>query len=256
MKDQNGKIIRSAVEKICAEKEFYTFSLDLDDEDTGEKFDYDKRTFDEMDGRIAAIAGKIISHNSINLLTNDERENLAKYVAYQFYRSPAIRNITMPSFIEKEQVRQAHGLVLLDNVFLEEFSNILVKLNLKIINATEHHEFIISDSPVLFSPTAEGIYFPISPQHCLCYYKKDTIFLDSILINELEFLVSIKFNIAHSEDILKSIWSGTHQNHILSFCNSKNDSYWKCILSTKNSWTCMDYFKKDIDEDFERLINY
>lgn len=56
MKDQKGKIIRGAVEKLCAEKEFYTFSLDIDDEDTGEKFDYDKRTFDEMDGKIAGIS--------------------------------------------------------------------------------------------------------------------------------------------------------------------------------------------------------
>jgi Protein of unknown function (DUF4238) len=254
MKDQEGKIIRSAVENLCAEKEFYTFSLDLDDEDTGEIFDYDKRTFDGMDGRIAAIAGKIISNNSTDLLTNNERENLAKYVTYQFYRSPAIRNITMPSTIGKQQIRQAHGLILLDNDFLEEFSNILIELNLKIVNPTENHEFIISDSPVLFCPTAEGIYFPISPKHCLYYYKEGTIFLDSILINELEFLGSVKFNIARSEDILKSIWNGTHENHVFDFCSTENNYYWKCILKTKDSLKCENYFRKDIHEDFERLM--
>jgi hypothetical protein len=32
--------------------------------------------------RIAEISGKIISHNSIDLLTEDERENLARYISY------------------------------------------------------------------------------------------------------------------------------------------------------------------------------
>jgi hypothetical protein len=162
----------------------------------------------------------------------------------------------MPLPIEEKYIRQAHGLILIDNFLFDNLSNALVKLNLKTIHANEDHEFIISDSPVLWTPTAEGIYFPISPKHCLCYYREDTIFLDSILINELEFLGSVRFNIAHSEDILKHIWNGTHQNHISNFCNTKKDSYWKCILSTKNSLACMNYFKKDIHEDFERLINY
>lgn len=197
-----------------------------------------------------------ISHNSINLLTEDERENLARYVAYQHYRSPAVRNSTMPLPIKEKYVRQAHGLILIDNFFFDNLSNALVKLNLKIIHANKDHEFIISDSPVLWSPTAEGIYFPISPKHCLCYYRENTVFLDSILINELEFLVSVKFNIAHNEDILESIWKNKYKKHIDDFRNTKDHSYWNCILNIKNSSICQKYFKENMYKEFEMLIDY
>jgi Protein of unknown function (DUF4238) len=256
MKDRDGKIIKSAVENLCAEKEFYNFSLDLPDEDTGDAFDYDKCVFDKIDGVIAPILEKIINQNSADSLTKDEIKNLAKYVVYQFYRSPAIKDIARNLYIDEKNIRQAQGLILLDSKFFDDLSNALIKLNLKIINATEDSAFIISDSPVLWSPTAEGIYFPISPKHCLCYHKKNSALLDCILINELEFLVSVKFNIANNKAILKSIWNREYDKHVASFCSVNTGSYWSCILITKKSSICINHFKEKIHKDFARLIDY
>lgn len=55
MKDQDGKIISSSVNNLCAEKSFYSFSLDVEDENTNGTLDYDKQVFDKIDGEIAPV---------------------------------------------------------------------------------------------------------------------------------------------------------------------------------------------------------
>lgn len=255
MSDQNGKIISSTVENLCAEKEFYCFSLDIDDEDTGETLDYDKQVFDEVDRQIAPIVKKVISQHNVDMLTDSERKFIAKYIVYQYFRSPAAKNVAISLSTDQKSARQIQGLNLLDSEFIEHISDIINGLRLRIVEATEGNEFIISDSPVLWSPTADGIYFPISPNYCLCYQKSDIVPLDSICINDLELRASSRFNIAQNKDTLENIWQNTYQKHITEFCNTGNPSYWKCILKNNDSLNCIKSFKEDIYEEFKVLIN-
>jgi hypothetical protein len=149
---------------------------------------------------------------------------------------------------------QIFGLNLLDIQFIEKLADVINSLNLKIIYPTGNCNFIISDSPVLWTLTAEGIYFPISPLHCLCYHKGDSVILDSICINELEFLESVRFNIAQDQYILDNIWQQTYKQHIDKFCRMGNPSYWKCMLTTHNRLTCIKYFKYNIYEEFFTIV--
>jgi hypothetical protein len=255
MKDQDGKIINSPVENLCAEKSFYCFSLDIEDEYTGKTLDYDKQVFDEIDGLISPIVKKIVGQGSVEILDENDRRNLAKYVTYQYMRSPAVKNIAISLTTNERDAKQIQGLNLLDKNFINRFSDILYKLRLKLIKSNEDVKYIISDSPVLWSPTAEGIYFPISPDYCLCYQKEDTDTLDSICINEIEFLASVRFNISQTDNTLNNIWQNIYQRDIDRFCGTDIPSYWKCILSKKDSSHCIEEFKDNIFEDFKGLIN-
>ena len=176
--DKVGQIITNSVASFCAEREFYCFSLDIDDEKTGEKLDYDKIIFNEIDSNIAPIVKKILIQGSIDLLLENEKKELSKYVVYQYLRSPQAKNLANSLCSSERAARQIHGLALLDQDYMEQFSHIVYNLKLKLIKANEGEQFIISDSPVLWSPTAEGIHFPISPEYCLCYQKIDVLPLD------------------------------------------------------------------------------
>ena len=259
MKDQEGKIISSSVDNLCAEKSFYSFSLDIKDENTSDILDYDKQVFDQIDGEIAPVVKTIIEQHSIDILNDDDRAKLAKYVVYQYMRSPAVKNIAVFLAQDDKDARQIQGLNLLDKEYINRISSIISNFKLELIRATQGVKFIISDSPVLWSPTAEGIYFPISPDYCLCYqqlgndFKASVNLLDSICINELEFLASVRFNVAKSKDTLQDIWQGSHQSHISNFCQA-GTSYWRCILENKNSLHCIERFREKICEEFQSLL--
>jgi hypothetical protein len=237
MKDQDGKIISSSVDYLCAEKSFYSFSLDIEDENTSKTLDYDKQAFDKIDSEIAPVIQKLVEQHNIDVLNDDDRAKLATYVVYQYMRSPAVKNIAVSLTQNDKVARQIQGLNLLDGEYIQRLSEIISNFKLELIRATQGVNFIISDSPVLWSPTAEGIYFPISPDYCLFYQPLDNDsqssfnLLDSICINQLEFLASVRFNIAKSEDTLQNIWDGAHQSHISNFCQS-GTSYWRSILRT------------------------
>lgn len=259
MKDQDGKIISSSVDNLCAEKSFYSFSLDIEDENTSNTLDYDKQIFDKIDGEIAPVIKKIVEQHNIDVLNDDDRAKLATYVVYQYMRSPAVKNIAVFLAQSDKDARQIQGLNLLDEEYIKRISGIISNFKLELIRATQGVNFIISDSPVLWSPTAEGIYFPISPDYCLFYYQLDNDFqasvdlLDTVCINELEFLASVRFNIAKSEDTLQNIWQGTNQIYISDFCQA-GTSYWRCILENKNSLHCIELFREKICEEFKALL--
>lgn len=248
MKDK-GIIIPSNIKNLCAEKDFYVFSLDIEDEDTGKMFDYDKQIFEKIDNQIAPIVTKLVKNGNIDVLTDDDRKNLAKFITYQYIRSPAVKNISQSLCLDEKKSRQFQGLNLLDEKFIKKVSEIIYNFKLKLIKANKDVKYIISDSPVLWSPTGEGIYFPISPDYCLCYQKRNHTTLDSISINELEFLASVRFNISQDEDILDQIWKQKYQSYINEFCNTSNDSYWKCILRKKNSLYCIEKFKSFLQSE-------
>lgn len=259
MKDQGGKIISNSVDNLCAEKSFYSFSLDIESENISNILDYDKQAFDKIDGEIAPVIKKLVEQHSVDILNDDDRAKLATYVVYQYMRSPAAKNVAVFLAQNDKGARQIQGLNLLGEEYIKCISGIISKFKLELIRATQGVNFIISDSPVLWSPTAEGIYFPISPDYCLCYRQPDNDFqasvdiLDSICINELEFLASVRFNIAKSEDTLQNIWQGTHQSHISNFYQA-GTSYWRCILENKNSSYCIERFREKVCEEFEALL--
>lgn len=259
MKDQDGKIISSSVDYLCAEKSFYSFSLDIEDENTSNTLDYDKQVFDKIDREIAPVIKKLVEQHNIDVLNDDDRAKLATYVVYQYMRSPAIKDIAVSLAQNDKDARQIQGLNLLDGEYIKRLSAIISNFKLELIIATQGVNFIISDSPVLWDPTAEGIYFPISPDYCLFYQQLDNDsqssfnLLDSICINELEFLASVRFNIAKSKDTLQNIWQEAHQSHISNFCQS-GTSYWRCILESRNSLHCIERFREKICEEFKALL--
>ncbi|MCY7383082.1 MAG: DUF4238 domain-containing protein [Microcoleus sp. CAN_BIN18] len=246
------KIIRSSVDNLCAEKSFYCFSVEIEDEDTGilldYDYDYDKPVFDEIDGGIAPIVKQIVSQGSVDVLTDDNRKKLAKYVTYQYIRSPAAKNLARYLTPSERDARQIQGLSLLEESFINDLSNIIYNLKLKLVKANDDVEYVISDSPVLLSLNAEGIYFPISPDYCLCYQKENADTLNSICINEIEFITSVRFNISKSKEVLTNIWQNTHQEYISKFCGTGIPSYWKCILKNKDWDYCIENFKDNIFE--------
>lgn len=207
MKDQGGKIIRSSVDNLCAEKSFYCFSVEIEDEDTGilldYDYDYDQPVFDEIDGGIAPIVKQIVSQGSVDVLTDDNRKKLAKYVTYQYIRSPAAKNLARYLTPSERDARQIQGLSLLEESFINDLSNIIYNLKLKLVKANDDVEYVISDSPVLLSLNAEGIYFPISPDYCLCYQKENADTLNSICINEIEFITSVSRSLIYEQKRLK-----------------------------------------------------
>jgi hypothetical protein len=253
MKDQDGHCFDSSVENLCAEKDFYQFSLDIEDEITGEQLDYDKAIFNDLDSQIAPVIKEIIINHDIETLNLDQILLIHKYVVYQYFRSPAIKNIAERVSGNKKAGRQIQGLNFLDTRFINDVVDAIGKLNLQITKASEGSEFIISDSPVLWSPTAEGIYFPISPELCLHYYKSNATPLDSICISYLEFLTSNRFNIAQSKDVLDRFWKSDKED-ILMKCCDPCDSYWKCIIATKNHIKCLNKFKSNVYKPFISIL--
>lgn len=135
MKDQQGKIIQNSVSNLCCEKDFYSFSLDSEDEKTGESLNYDKHIFDELDGDIATITKKLIKNNKVELLTNEDKENIAKYITYQYFRSLAVNTVAESLCQDQTKAKQVMGLNLLDVDFIEKVANILRKLKLTLLRS-------------------------------------------------------------------------------------------------------------------------
>ena len=253
-KNNTPYFFQPTVENICAEKEFYTFSLDMDDKNISQDLDYDECVFKNLDSDIAPIIQKVIHHRTIDMLSKEERKTIDKYVVYQYWRVPAVRNIAENLSGNDKNARQVQAIsLLLSDNFMNNVVNALEGLTLRVIESTEEVDFIISDCPVLWSPTAEGIYFPISPELCLYYSKLDTKPLDPICLNQLQFLSSVKFNIARNKETLEKILQGFHQNYLKSF-STPCDTYWKCILATHKSDLCKNLFETQTYEKFKSLL--
>ena len=231
------------VESICKENGYYRFDIKKEDKSI-KRIDYDKEVFQQIDNDIAPVIRKIIEDGTITNLQVEEKKTLVRYTAYQYVRVPAIRNIANSILNDEQEARRIHAEALRNNEFVvSTFEDILMNLKLDTIKPIVGDEFIISDTAVLQDPTGEGIYFPISPDICLIYYHPNydiTNCLDSICINELQFLASTQFVIAKSELVLDKIKKEQHKNHIDQILkNSENNSYWKCVLKKKNPKLCL-----------------
>ena len=256
-------IITPNVKNICQENGYYTFDIESEDEPL-KRIDYDEEVFQKIDWDIASVIRKIIQHGTITNLQVEEKKILVRYTVYQYLRVPAIRNIANSTFNDEQQAKTAHAEALTNNEFIiSKLENIFMNLKLDTIKPMVRDEFIISDAPVLADPTGEGIYFPISPDICLVYYHPNNNILnclDSICINELQFLAATQFVVAKSKLILDHIKKGQHKNHIEQILkNSKNNSYWKCILEKKNSILCLLYQDRDnilepLKQEYDKML--
>jgi hypothetical protein len=245
------------VKNLCQERNFYTVLMEKsDDPKIVERINYDIELFQEMDREIAPILKKIIKNEDIKSINLEERDKLIMYTVYQNYRTRAAKNIAAQFWNDKNLIDQAHAGFLKDYNTMISVANILHNYQLDIINPILEDEFVISDSPVLWVATGEGIYFPISPNICLYYHNKKYDLencLDSICINDLQFRASVKHTISQSESILKKIKNNEYKDHIVKFFKSGKPSYWKCILETNSSDKCISKFINEMD-DFKNLI--
>ena len=228
-KDDKGRIFPSNVDNLLCEKDFYTFSWDIDDESTDENYDYDKKAFNKLDSDIAPIIKGIVEQGSIDRIKTQQRETLSKFVAYQYARLPAIQKLARDLSRHERDAKQLQGLNLLDKGFMNQFVKTISERDLMLLKLTDDAECIISDSPVLWF-LHDNIYFPISPNYCLCYKKSDVIVLDSKCINKLEYLVSFRFNIAKNENVLSSVYGNEYDSHLREVCNMLPRSHWTNIL--------------------------
>ncbi|OBQ34032.1 MAG: hypothetical protein AN487_19080 [Anabaena sp. CRKS33] len=245
------------VKNLCQERNFYTVLMEKsDDPKIVERINYDIELFQEMDREIAPILKKIIKNEDIKSINLEERDKLIMYTVYQNYRTRSAKNIAAQFWNDKNLIDQAHAGFLKDYNTMISVANILHNYQLDIINPILEDEFVISDSPVLWVATGEGIYFPISPNICLYYHNKKYDLencLDSICINDLQFRASVKHTISQSESILKKIKNNEYKDHIVKFFKSGKPSYWKCILETNSSDKCISKFINEMD-DFKNLI--
>lgn len=237
------------VKNLCQERNFYTVLVEKsDDPKIVERINYDIELFQKLDREIAPILKKIIKNEDTKSIDLEERNRLIIYTAYQCYRTKAAKNIIEQFWNDKNLIDLAHARFLTEDINL--VINTLSNYQLDIIKPITGDEFVISDSPVLWYATGEGIYFPISPNICLYFHDKKYDLdnqLDSICINDLQLLVSVKHTIARSESVLNKIKNNEYQEHIAKFYKSGRDSYWKCILKTKNSDKCLSIFADKID---------
>ncbi|BAZ47990.1 hypothetical protein NIES4103_05950 [Nostoc sp. NIES-4103] len=241
------------VKKLCQERGFYEKSATSSNNTQIGKINYDISAFDKLDSEIAPIFIKIIQNDDLQNLDSNESSKLIEYTVYQYLRVKSVRNIGHQFWDNEEDIRDGHAEILTDKQFITDVINILSNYQLDIIKPISGDEFVISDSPVLWDATGEGIYFPINPNICLYYHHKKYGLdnrLDSICINELQFSASVKHTIARSESVLHKLKNNEHKDHIVNFCQSGRPSYWKCILQTRNFEECKIRFK-DLMGDFE-----
>lgn len=237
------------VKNLCQERNFYTVLVEKsDDPKIVERINYDIELFQKLDREIAPILKKIIKNEDTKSIDLEERNRLIIYTAYQCYRTKAAKNIIEKFWNDKNLIDLAHARFLTEDINL--VINTLSNYQLDIIKPITGDEFVISDSPVLWDATGEGIYFPISPNICLHFHLEKYDIenrLDSICINDLQFLLSVTHTISQSMNVLNKIKNNEHKKHIIKFYSSGRDSYWKCILKTKNSGQCLLKFAYRID---------
>ncbi|MBD2139458.1 DUF4238 domain-containing protein [Anabaena sp. FACHB-1237] len=250
-------VVPNNVDNLCQKKGFYEISLGKnDDPKLIERINYDIDVFENLDYDIAPITKKIIETKELKSINSEERDKLIKYTVYQYLRVKSVRDIAKRFWHDEELIELSHARILTDYDSINSLVNILNNYQLDIINPIIGDEFVISDSPVLWDATGEGIYFPISPNICLYYHDRKYDLnncLDSICINDLQFRASVKHTIARSESVLHKIKNNEYKDHIVKFFKSGRPSYWKCILETNSSDKCISQFINKMD-DFKKLI--
>lgn len=246
------------IKKICSEFDYLsTKSKNFDNE------------FAKIDNEAPLVINKILSFNSSNELCEADKEVLAQFAAYQYVRGQASRQIAtqvfdnyfnyagINDFLElifpsitvlkkpEEYIKEMQGNCLLEVNKLISFFNSLV-LNV-VIKEDGPHEFVIGDSPVLYDATGYGIYVPISPNKCLWFHHQEIATpLQSQYLNELQFLASTRHLIAHNQESLNYIFSNSVTSTEI---EQLEDSYWKCILETKNSKYCIKKYSSLIESN-------
>lgn len=254
-KVENLPIKKINVKNLCQERAFYEIiSKVSDDSQKNETINYDIYIFEKLDREIAPLVKNIIANEDLKSLTSEGLDKLSAYTTYQYLRCLSARKIGN-QFWNDEEIRLAHAAILTDYNLVSSVASLLSSYQLNIINPIAGHEFVISDSPVLWDATSEGIYFPISPNICLYYhhqkYGLDNC-LDSICINYLQFRASVIHTIARSEAVLYQIKNNVYKDHILKFCTFGKASYWKCLLEENNSSECIAKFQY-LMVDFQHL---
>ena len=250
------KIFASDIIDTAAERDYYnkkeSSKLPSDDYDA---------IFDKLDNDIAPILQKIIAESNITCIDKTEREHLDKFTASQYLRTPAIRGITKRFNSEdKDEAREFHSRTLIDpnekaNIFAF-LNSVFNGLELSLIKSDNDNQFIIGDSPVLFDPTAHGIFFPINPDYCLHYYHGEPIPLPSMCINRLEFLGADSHVYAKTEKSLNDVLDNIKNNAIDDFCKLQNqNSYWQCILTNSKYWQCNDIHINPFDICIKKFAN-
>ncbi|MBW4565790.1 MAG: DUF4238 domain-containing protein [Mojavia pulchra JT2-VF2] len=253
------------VESICKENGYYRFDIEREDNSI-RRIDYDLEVFQQIDNDIAPVIRKIIEDGTITNLEIEEKKTLVRYTVYQYLRVPPIRNIANSILSDEEEAKKAHAEALINPEFVfSSLEDILRNLKLDTIKPIVGDEFLISDAAVLLDPTGEGIYFPISPDICLVYYHPNygiANSIDSICINELQFLAATQFVIAKSELVLDKIKKSQHKKHIQNVLrNSENNSYWKCILDKKSFEKCFleqnrNNILDPLKEEYDKMLIY
>lgn len=256
MKVDKLPIVPINIKKLCQERDFYTINIQItEDSQKFEKINYDIELFEKLDSEIAPIIQNIIANRELRSLTSDELDKLIIYTAYQYFRVDSVRKIGNQFWDNEEDIRLAHAGILKEPGLVNRVANILSNYQLDIINPILGDEFVISDSPVLWDTTGEGIYFPLNPNICL-YYHDEKYGLDnclnSICINDLLFRASVKHTIARSEQVLSKIKNNVYQKNIAQFCQFGKPSYWKCVLETNDRNKCLAQFEDQM-EDFKHL---
>lgn len=148
---------------------------------------------------------------------------------------------------DKEYIKEAQASLISKVDMLTVFFN---SLRLDIITTKEDEpEFIIGDSPVLYDATGYGIYVPINPTKCLWFHCQESETpLRSRYLNDLQLFASTHHVIARNRETLKNILT----NPVLSGeLEELDNSYWKCILETKNSSQCIGKYKELIMSNTE-----
>ena len=250
---KENEVVTSNVKDIACEKDYYNKNDSVKTNET----DYDS-FFDSLDSDIAPIICKIINNQNIDCIDAGEREFLDKFTACQYLRTPAIRKIAETlNCTDKDKIREYHAQAITGSgseiSILESLATVFNKLQISLVEAHDDNQFIIGDSPVLHDPTANGIYFPISPKYCLFYHKGNNNPLNVVCINRLIFLASENYIYGNTRKDLENVSNNLYGHQIDTFCTSQ-DSYWKCILAYTDPSYCINLFKNDIYEPLAKLL--
>ena len=204
----------------------------IDDLSTGNLFhknnylpkDYDDK-FREVEPNFPSIIHSL-TDIGISSIDVDKKEQIIKYMAYQVIRCKGVRGIAKTKEIHVDAFD-----VLID---IMEF---LGALEFDLITKRDSDpDFVIGDSPILYDPTGFGVYFPVSPQHCFwLHISQSKTPLKPIYINELQYLSAVDHIGAYRKDTLQNILDNPVTESEL---NDLEDSYWKCVLITKNPDYC------------------
>jgi hypothetical protein len=212
-------------------------------------------TFNQIDGDTPIVLGKILT-GGVQTLDLCEKDKLFELVGYQYIRSLPSRDIAQgvidnfvdPSISEKDKkelIKTVQGNLLSKVVNLKKFLQAL-KLDVVSRNVNEV-DFVIGDCPVLYDATGYGIYMPISSDKCLWFHcNESTAPLTVSYINELQFLSAVNHVVASTELTLRNIVDNPVKVEEI---EDLNDSYWKCILQTKNSGYCINKYMDLINEN-------